>query len=29
MVPGKAATFSGAQIAEIRNSKFSFRRVFS
>ncbi len=29
MVPGKAATSSGAQIAEIRNTKFSFRRVFS
>jgi hypothetical protein len=29
MVPGKAATSPGAQIAEIRNTKFSFRRVFS
>jgi hypothetical protein len=29
MVPGKAGTSSGAQIADIRNTKFSFRRVFS
>jgi len=29
MVPGKAAASSGAQIAENRNEKFSFRRVFS
>ena len=29
MVPGKASTSSGAPIAEIRNKKFSFRRVFS
>jgi hypothetical protein len=29
MVPGKDATSSGAQTAEIRNAKFSFRRVFS
>lgn len=29
MVPGKAAMSSGAQIAENRNPKFSFRRVLS
>jgi len=29
MVPGKAATSSGAQIAENRNNKFSFRQVFT
>jgi hypothetical protein len=29
MVPGKAATSTGAQIAENRNEKFSFRRVLS
>lgn len=29
MVPGKAATSSGAQIAENRNEKFSFRQVFT
>jgi hypothetical protein len=29
MVPGKAATLSGAQIAENRNHKFSFRQVFN
>lgn len=29
MVPAKAATSSDAQIAENRNKKFSFRRVFS
>jgi hypothetical protein len=29
MVPGRVATSSGAQIEEIRNTKFAFRRVFS
>jgi hypothetical protein len=28
MVPGKAAPSTGAQIAENRNEKFAFRRVF-
>ena len=29
MVPGTTATPSGAQVPEVRNTKFSFRRVFS
>jgi len=29
MVPGKVATYSGGRVSDVRNTKFSFRRVFT